>query len=404
MKIFISYADASRESVLKVAALCEQAGHKPWVAFLHLDWPGEFTPEIFKHIDDAEGFILFLTPDSMSATYQRQEWMYARKKKPTAVLYLGEWIEGYDRLFACAAEQHHQVAEEDRVARVLKNWSPPHLDRLRFMQALAIEAGMQLMQQHGIRFLQGRPTARDDRKNPAFNIDESVQAFIVSRIRSSPIYGGEEILAEEAGMRTVRSTQGLVWTVDALDGTLNFVSGDDRFCCGIGILQDGEPILGVIFSPSRMELYSGCKNQGAERRMIHEGGVEELVAQKGLDELAAAHVVTHINSEENLIDLCFQDDFPKRLHRSARRVWMWGCGLLSLIAVARGSHHLFVQRHTYPWDVVPGLAILRAAGGVDSIWPSNDPKAWILPGPESPQGLIAASNERLMASFFREFC
>lgn len=56
----------------------------------------------------------------------------------------------------------------------------------------------------------------------------------------------------------------------------------------------------------------------------------------------------------------FAHDLPRRLHKEVRRVWMWSC---ALTALARGIHHLFVQRVNWPWDIAPGLALAHAAGG-----------------------------------------
>jgi len=167
-------------------------------------------------------------------------------------------------------------------------------------------------------------------------------------------------------------------------------------------MLNGKPLLGVVVAPARMEMYSGGGGFPAERRLILDGSTERLTTARETLDMSSCHALTHVNSEQDRINRCFADDLPKRFHNSVRRVWMWGCGLLALTAISRGSHHLFFQMFTYPWDVVPGLAILRAAEGCDTTWPPSK-GSWELGSATQRTGLIAASNKHILEQFVRKF-
>lgn len=132
------------------------------------------------------------------------------------------------------------------------------------------------------------------------------------------------------------------------------------------------------FFPSQMLLYAGGVGRRATVRNLRDGTVQVLSTDKQMKALGDCWTLTHINSRPEEIEICFSDDGPRRLHNSVRRVWMWGCGLISLMALARGTHHLFAQRVIWPWDIVPGLAIVHAAGGVSCTWSRETTQPWRL--------------------------
>lgn len=53
------------------------------------------------------------------------------------------------------------------------------------------------------------------------------------------------------------------WLVDPLDGSQGFIEGSGDFCINIAFIQNGEPLLGVIYAPVYDELYSAEKGKGA---------------------------------------------------------------------------------------------------------------------------------------------
>jgi fructose-1,6-bisphosphatase/inositol monophosphatase family enzyme len=411
MRLFISYPGRVQSMADKVAEVCRQQGHEPFVADHAPDdlvGPSGWLTEICGHIERCDAFVLCLAQESLASKYQQLEWQHAiiTEKNLRIAVHNGSWDPLYRQGFPFVeTAQRFRIDTVENLnpfVQAVRKLGPPEEERFQFARRLVTEAGTRLMLRYSRVNLSGRPVVLDDRKNYATEIDREVQNLLTDEIRAT--YPRDGIIAEEADprLRPEIANAEFVWTIDPLDGTLNFMIGDERFCCSIGLLRHGQPYLGVILVPSRMELYTGGVGRPAERRLLLDGTVQSLRSDASVVLLGDCCALTHVNSEDENIERCFEGDFPKRLHHAVRRVWMWGCGLLALTAVARGSHHLFVQKVTYPWDVAPGLAILHSAGGFSSSWPAPTRQPWVLSA-QSPGGIVATCNERLMSTFFEHF-
>lgn len=409
MRIFISYPDAGRKLARQAKEICNALGHKCFIAAeqaeLLVDPQGWFSA-LIKQIDLSDVFVLCLNTSSLKAWIQRIEWHYVCTK-PTPqkiVLHEGEWDPDYeDNFSAVKTFQYFRIDDEESLRAFKRSlpMTPPEEARFSFMQRLVIEAGTQLTLRYGAQSIYGAPHTLDLRKNPATDVDILIQDQIVSEIRKA--FPDDGIIAEERKGIPATSLidRPFVWVIDPLDGTLNYMAGDERFCCGIGLLSDGKPFMGAIFVPSSMELYSGGVGRQAQCYSLANSTVTTLNTDKSIDKLSNCRTLSHINSEQDLVDICFENNFPYKLHKKVRRVWMWGCGLLSLLSVAKGGHHLFVQRVTYPHDIVPGLAILESAGGAWATLPTGTSLRW--DPSEIHVGIVAACSEEIRNCFLREF-
>ena len=76
--------------------------------------------------------------------------------------------------------------------------------------------------------------------------------------RAFPDYA---ILAEESG--AIGGKSRFTWVIDPLDGTSNYLRGFPHFCVSIALVENGEPIHGVIFDPLRNELFTASRGSGA---------------------------------------------------------------------------------------------------------------------------------------------
>src|SRR5207247_8506888 len=89
--------------------------------------------------------------------------------------------------------------------------------------------------------------------------DRASERLVVERLRSHfPSHG---IVAEEGGGHQGKS--GYRWYVDPLDGTTNFAHGYPVYNVTMGLEQDGEMLVGVVFDPSRQEMFSAERGAGA---------------------------------------------------------------------------------------------------------------------------------------------
>ena len=91
------------------------------------------------------------------------------------------------------------------------------------------------------------------------NADFAAEQLIVERLRRAR--PDDAIVAEEGGV--VAGTSGLVWGVDPLDGTTNFVSGIPHWATAVGCEDATGSLVGVVFDPVRDELFAAARGRGA---------------------------------------------------------------------------------------------------------------------------------------------
>ncbi len=167
-----------------------------------------------------------------------------------------------------------------------------------------------------------------------------------------PTYGwvGEETGVTEGDDPTRR------WIVDPLDGTTNFLHGMPHWAVSIALEHKGEVVAGVVYDPTKDEMFFAEKGQGAwmnESRMRVSGRrrLSECVFATGLPFSGRA-------------------DLPQTLKELARilpatsGVRRWGSASLDLAYVAAGRYDGFWERGLNLWDIAAGVVIVREAGGM----------------------------------------
>lgn len=189
------------------------------------------------------------------------------------------------------------------------------------------------------------------------------------------------LLGEESGAAGVAGAD-LIWCVDPLDGTSNFLKGAHNWCVSIGLLEHGLPVLGVIYDPVREEMFEGAQGLG-----VRENGKPAAVSRVDAPDRAAIG----IGYVQRVPVDVFCADTAALLNAgfAFRQV---GAGALMLAYLAAGRIDAYFERHMWPWDAVAGLALLRAAGGQFAPYQAVDVAAG---------DLVLASNGHLQADLAR---
>lgn len=148
---------------------------------------------------------------------------------------------------------------------------------------------------------------------------------------------------------------GRQWYVDPLDGTFNFARGIPFWCTSIGLVEEAEQVLGVVYDPLRDELFTVVKGAGSflNGARIHVRATTEPME---------ATVQLSINFDRELIDFCIAD-----FNATAKKVMRTrnlGALALELCYVACGRLDAVVQRGSHPWDYAAGSLIAQEAGAV----------------------------------------
>lgn len=186
--------------------------------------------------------------------------------------------------------------------------------------------------------------------------DRASQRFIVAALRERfPADGfiGEENETGDAITFDSVDPRGRVWVIDPIDGTNNFVAGLGNFAVCIGLLEAGEPILGVVFDVTRNQMYSAARGHGAS-----------------LDGRPLHALTTPLNESSLLMltsNLVYSTGCPawatRFITQSDWKIRMLGSAALEAVSVAAGVAHGAVTINGKLWDVVAPAAILLEAGG-----------------------------------------
>ncbi len=196
-----------------------------------------------------------------------------------------------------------------------------------------------------------------DRKQPAdfvTRVDRESEKMIIETIRANfPDHG---FLTEES--RRDEAAERCRWIVDPLDGTTNFIHGYPVVSVSIALECLGEIVLGVIFDPTRRELFTAVKGEGS---FLNGNPIRvSRIARLG-DGLVATGFPFRRKEITGQYLTLFGNVF--RRVSDLRRA---GSAALDLAYVASGRCDGFFEIGLSPWDIAAGALIVEEAGGVVS--------------------------------------
>ena len=184
--------------------------------------------------------------------------------------------------------------------------------------------------------------------------DLASEALLVERIRAS--YPGHSIQSEEAVCD--QDVGGLRWYLDPLDGTVNFVHSLPMFAVSMGLVQDGLPLLGVVYIPVLDECFYARRGGGAWL----DGRRLEVSTTAELSEAILATGFAYRRGEVQPSNL---ENFA-RFFFDVRGLRRMGAAAVDLAYVAAGRLDGYWEYHLSPHDVAAGAVLVREAGGLVS--------------------------------------
>jgi myo-inositol-1(or 4)-monophosphatase len=188
--------------------------------------------------------------------------------------------------------------------------------------------------------------------NLVTDADHAAEECVIDRIRSE--FPGHRVLAEERG-RVDATASPYLWIIDPLDGTTNFSHGYPAYCVSIGLEFEGRCVVGVIFDPTRQELFAASTGGGARLN-----GHRIQVSSTGI--LDRALLVTGFAYDIRETEQNNLDHFV-RFALKAQGIRRTGSAALDLCYVAAGRFDGFWEVKLNPWDTAAGSVVLREAGG-----------------------------------------
>jgi histidinol-phosphatase len=183
-------------------------------------------------------------------------------------------------------------------------------------------------------------------------------------------YPDHAILGEEFGA-TGPDNARYRWILDPLDGTAGFTLGVPLFGTLVGLLDEGEPVVGVIHFPAIGETVYAAQGDGCWFR-ADDMEPERVRVDPVTDLSAATASTTALHSSDVM---AADEETPYRMTELVRRAgkFRFVTDCLQHALVARGRMHVAVDTIMSPWDVAALVPCVREAGGVAE--PIDDPAA-----------------------------
>ena len=235
-------------------------------------------------------------------------------------------------------------------------------DRLQLAIELARRAGGLIFEGQGMNLRVSKKGATD----LVTDYDLKSEQMLVKGILEA--YPEDRILAEE-GTNTDSSSGAEadaehLWLIDPIDGTTNYAHGIPFYSVSIGLMAGDRILAGVVYDPSRDELFHASEGEGAwlgdQQLQVSETAVLEdslLVTGFPYD--------LRTNPDNNL------DHFSEFAVRS-RAVRRLGSAALDLAYVAAGRFEGYWELRLNAWDWAAGVLLTREAGGVVTTFSGDD--------------------------------
>jgi 3'(2'), 5'-bisphosphate nucleotidase len=235
---------------------------------------------------------------------------------------------------------------------------------LKIAQKAAYSAGLAIMQIYNQ--LQLDIEYKED-KSPLTKADKAAHSIILDFLKNTDI----PIISEEGEIPDyqIRKSWKNCWLVDPLDGTKEFIKRNGEFTVNIALIENGVPIIGVVYIPAQNSMYFSCSNKSCFIENIShnisldefEGslteGTKKLPIQKEPNCYRVLASRSHINNETK--------SYIEKLKAENQNIEIFNVGSsLKFCMIAAGKANIYPRfSPTMEWDTAAGHAIISAAGG-----------------------------------------
>lgn len=185
--------------------------------------------------------------------------------------------------------------------------------------------------------------------------DREAEAALTRRLGDllpGSVVVGEEAAHADPDILAHLANEDLVWIVDPVDGTANFVKGDPRFCMMVALAKGGRLVQSYIHDPTEGKTAVAEEGAGASfgAERLRLGSAPDLAAMTGQVNFNIYPPEIRAKKKAAILPLFGRVNSL----RSAGQ---------DFLAQARGQRHFALYRRLWPWDHAPGVLLLREAGG-----------------------------------------
>ena len=221
--------------------------------------------------------------------------------------------------------------------------------------ALARKAGERILEFYALEIIAEEKLGADNLIEPVTIADRTASTIIVEGL--SQVFPADAILSEEeADDAANRLTGKRVWMIDPIDGTWGFIKKDGDFGVQIGLTENGEAILGIVFLPVHGKLYFAVKNKGAF--LIENADEPRRLQVSDKTDFAEMNLASSRNHRSPRMHRIIED-FGIR-----REIQRGSVGLkVGLIVEQIADLYIHLSPRTKFWDTCAPQIILEEAGG-----------------------------------------
>ncbi len=218
---------------------------------------------------------------------------------------------------------------------------------------------------------------------------------ILSDLHPDSIVLGEESVSQGVkSLDLLQNSTGMIWVLDPVDGTSNFVRGNDCFGVMVACILDGVTQHSWIYDVPRRTMSVSERGQGAYSYAVDVGAGQTRTRLRVCD-VPPEEMVGHINYK------FFPEAIRPSIVESAQNLGVatpLGSAAHEYTRIAQGQSHCAVYSRLKPWDHLPGALLVQEAGGYVAKWDR---------APYTPKddyaGLIVTSSKDRWEELYRVF-
>jgi len=219
-----------------------------------------------------------------------------------------------------------------------------------FAKEIIFEAGARIRQSFSYDLVVETKSGNNDLVT---NIDRDTELFFIEKIKNFD--STHRILGEEGMGEKVDSLEGVVWIIDPIDGTMNFVKQHRNFMIMVGVYEDGVGKLGYILDVMRGDIFYAIAGEGAwynytPMRKLPDVKLEEAIIGINANWVTPNDKINH----EKMIELI----------RTVRGTRSYGSAAMEIAYVVSGKLDCYISMRLAPWDIAGGLVIANEVGAL----------------------------------------
>lgn len=194
---------------------------------------------------------------------------------------------------------------------------------------------------------------KSNRNDLVTNMDKETEQFFIEKIKTT--FPDHSVLGEEGLGDRIQEIDGVVWIIDPIDGTTNFVHQQRNFAISIGIYENGIGQIGLIYDVVHDELYHAIKGKGAYLNDTRLAPLDHVEVKDAIIGINATWVTENRSIDPSLL---------AELVKDARGSRSLGSAALEISYVTSGRIDAYISLRLSPWDFAGGKVLLEEVGGV----------------------------------------